>query len=113
MSIRKYDFSVNKRNKTRKSKLKRWRSSMIIEKTQIFLVIKEWKQEVQKTKTQSTSKNYLKKAFAMFPKEIRGSNFTNIEVQYLLQNQESQIKNTKKFNFSIIKGLYKNPEVRI
>ena len=72
-----------------------------------------FKQEVQKIKTHSSSKNYLKKAFSMFPKEIRGSNFTNIEVQCLLQNQESQIKNTKKFNFLIIKGLYKNLEVRI
>ena len=45
----------------------------------------------------------------MFPKEIRGSNFTNIEVQCLLQNQESQIKKTKKFNFLMIKGLHKKP----
>ena len=47
-----------------------------------------FKQEVQKIKTHSSSKNYLKKEFSMFPKEIRGSNFTNIEVQCLLQYQE-------------------------
>ena len=45
-----------------------------------------FKQEVQKIKTHSSSKNYLKKEFSMFPKEIRGSNFTNIEVQCLLYN---------------------------
>ena len=75
--------------------------------------INKMKSKNVQIKRLSSSKKYLKKAFYMFPKEIRGSNFTNIEVQCLLQNQESQIKNTKKFNFLIIKGLYKNLEVRI